>query len=46
MKIILAAVVGLLIVGLILLGVGLSQRRRLGPVPTDAVSGKEPASVK
>ena len=44
-KVVLAAVVGLLVVGLILLAVGLGQRRRLGPVRSDAVSGKEPASV-
>ncbi len=45
-KVVLAAVVGLLVVGLILLAVGLSQRRRLGPARTEKVSGKEPASVK
>jgi hypothetical protein len=45
-KVVLAAVVGLLIVGLVLLAVGLTQRRRLGPVRSQTVSGKEPASVK
>jgi len=46
-KVVLAAVIGLLIVGLILLAVGLSQKRRLqGPAPKDKVSGKEAASVK
>jgi len=46
-KVALAAVVGLLAVGLILLGVGLSQRRRRsGPAGKETVTGKEPATVK
>jgi hypothetical protein len=46
-KVVLAAVVGLLVVGLILLGVGLSQKRRLtGPADKQTVKGKEPAKVK
>jgi len=46
-KVVLAAVVGLLVVGLILLGVGLSQRKRLtGSPERQAVKGKEPAKVK
>ena len=44
-KVALAAVVGLLVVGLILLAVGLGQKRRLGPT-RETVSGKEPATVK
>jgi hypothetical protein len=47
-KVVLAAVIGLLIVGLILLGVGVSQKRRTdGPAPKEKkkVTGKEPASV-
>ena len=43
----LAAVVGLLVVGLILLAVSLSQRGRLGgPSRGETVTGKEPAAVK
>ena len=46
-KIALAAVVGLLLVGLILLGVALSQRGRVGGAAgRETVKGKEPASVK
>lgn len=46
-KVVLAAVVGLLVVGLILLGVGLSQKNRLGGgASRQKVTGKEPASVK
>ncbi len=46
-KIALAAVVGLLTVGLILLAVALSQRSRAGgPSRKETVKGKEPAAVK
>ena len=46
-KVALAAVVGLLLVGLILLAVSLSQRGRLGgPARKETVTGKEPAAVK
>lgn len=45
-KVVLAGVVGLLVVGLILLGVGLSQRQRFGPLRPQKVTGKEPAKVK
>jgi hypothetical protein len=46
-KIVLAGVVGLLVVGLILLGVGLTQKNRLGGgAGREKVTGKEPASVK
>jgi hypothetical protein len=45
-KVVLAGVVGLLAVGLILLGVGLSQKQRLGTVRKETKVGKEPASVK
>ncbi len=46
-RIALAAVVGLLVVGLVLLAVALSQRRRTGaPSRREAVTGKEPAGVK
>ncbi len=46
-KIALAAVVGLLVVGLVLLAVALSQRSRAGgPSRQEPVTGKEPASVK
>ena len=47
-KVALAAVVGLLLVGLILLAVGLGQKRRVaGPAGKEKkVAGKEPAKVK
>jgi hypothetical protein len=45
-KVVLAGVVGLLLVGLILLGVGLSQKQRLGGVRKETQAGKEPATVK
>jgi hypothetical protein len=46
-KIALAAVIGLLAVGLILLGVAVTQRGRLGgPLRRETVKGKEPATVK
>ncbi len=48
-KVVLAAVVGLLVVGLILLGVGLSQKRRTGgPAGTETkkVTGKAPVAAK
>ena len=45
-KIALAAVVGLLAVGLILLAVSLTQRGRAGGPRKETVTGKEPAAVK
>jgi hypothetical protein len=45
-KVVLAGVVGLLLVGLILLGVGLSQKQRLGGTRKETEVGKQPASVK
>ncbi len=47
-KVVLAAVVGLLVVGLILLAVGLSQKRRTaGPAPKEKkVTGKAPVAAK
>jgi hypothetical protein len=46
-KVALAAVVGLLVVGLILLGVSVSSKRRIGgSAEKTKVTGKEPAKVK
>ncbi len=46
-KVALAAVVGLLLVGLVLLGVGVAQKRQLpGSSTKEKATGKEPAKVK
>jgi hypothetical protein len=46
-KVVLAGVVGLLVVGLVLLAVSVGSKRRIGGgAGRDAVAGKEPASVR